>query len=221
MSDTTLQRLRAANPVPDVPALDDRELFAQITTSAPDERLRGPGGRRRRRRFTTAAVVLATMATAGGTAVGISQFLNNSGPVKPPVTRHEYQHAQSQLTLPPGYRWPGANVPSNSVTSVGAGGGHAVAIAQTDWECYWVKAIRSHDLPAQQRAHRALTDILEHHVIVAPSNASENYTPPNPPAGPYEVFADDGGFQYVSRAYTKAAAGHPQQLIQSCRANSG
>jgi hypothetical protein len=36
---------------------------------------------------------------------------------------------------------------------------------------------------------------------------------------PFVVFADDGGYQFIQRTYAKAAAGHPRQLIESCRAN--
>jgi hypothetical protein len=109
--------------------------------------------------------------------------------------------------------------PANTVTGVGAGGGHAVMIAQNDWECYWVKAIRTGDVAAQQRAHTRLNDLMKHNIFVAPPNASENWTVPNPPKYPYVVFADDGGYRFVKRAYAQAAAGHPRNLIKSCEAN--
>ena len=62
--------------------------------------------------------------------------------------------------------------------------------------------------------------LAAHNVVVAPKNASENWTPPNPPKTPYAVFADDGGYQWLQKAYADAAAGHPQNLTDSCRANS-
>jgi hypothetical protein len=155
----------------------------------------------------------------GATPFAITKLSDTSGPVKPPVTRHEYRVAQHQLALPPGYHWPKMHFPANTVTGVGAGGGHAVMIAQNDWECYWVKAIRTGDVAAQQRAHTRLNDLMKHNIFVAPPNASENWTVPNPPKYPYVVFADDGGYRFVKRAYAQAAAGHPRNLIKSCEAN--
>ena len=35
-----------------------------------------------------------------------------------------------------------------------------------------------------------------------------------------QVYADDGGFQYLQATYAAAVAGHPSRLIQSCRANA-
>jgi hypothetical protein len=34
------------------------------------------------------------------------------------------------------------------------------------------------------------------------------------------VFADDGGLQFLRKAYAQAAAGDPQLLIDTCRANA-
>ena len=224
MTDTTISRLRAANPIPDTPVTGNDELFAQITASPGDARLRGDHGRpsrgrRPRRRFVAIAVALGAVVLAVA-PFAITKLTNDSSaPVKAPVTRHEYRSAQHQLTLPPGYHWPNIKFPSNTVTGVGAGGGHAVLVDQTDWECYWVKAIRDGDVAAQQRAHAVLTHLLAHNMFIAPPNASENWTPPNAPKYPYAVFADDGGYQFVLGAYKQAAAGHPQRLIESCKAN--
>ena len=33
------------------------------------------------------------------------------------------------------------------------------------------------------------------------------------------AFADDGGYQYKEKIWAQAAAGNPQNLIQSCKAN--
>jgi hypothetical protein len=215
-----LIRLRNANPVPLVPAVDGGDLFARITTSAPDSRL---ALRARpfivRRPVVAIAVVFAGGAGLASTAVGLSSGWFESAPVKPPVTRHEYRVAQHQLTLPPGYSWPSYHIDPKSVTGLGAGGGHAVGVAQDAWSCYWVDAIRSGDTVAQQRAHAELVALLRDNVIVAPNGAPENWTPPNPPKGPYAVFADDGGYQWLQKAYADAAAGHPQNLIDYCRAN--
>lgn len=136
------------------------------------------------------------------------------------MTRHEHLQAQHLLTLPPGATWPKLNVPADSVTAPGAGGGRAVGIAQTAWECYLARAIRRGDTAAQRRAHAELESILANHTIVAPAGASENWSPRDPPAFPYQAYADDGGYQHVRAMYAAAAAGHPAQLIQSCRANS-
>ena len=92
--------------------------------------------------------------------------------------------------------------------------------SQNAWECYWVQAIHRHDSAAQTRAHAELNTLLDQNVIVAPADASENWTPPNPPSVAYAVFADDGGFQWLREAYAQVAAGHPQRLIDSCRANA-
>ena len=44
-------------------------------------------------------------------------------------------------------------------------------------------------------------------------------TPSPQPTVPTSFWADDGGYQWVRSAYAEAAAGHPQKLIDSCRAN--
>ena len=51
------------------------------------------------------------------------------------------------------------------------------------------------------------------------SSAKHDSTHPNAASFPVAVFADDGGYQFKMRMYADAAAGHPQELIQSCRAN--
>jgi hypothetical protein len=112
------------------------------------------------------------------------------------------------------------HIDPNSVTGRGAGGGHAVLISENAWECYWVKAISRGDAAAQERAHRELDALVANNILVAPAGAPEDYTPPNPPKVPYAVFADDGGFEWIRQNYALAAAGHPQRLTQSCRANA-
>jgi hypothetical protein len=216
MKHDPLIRLRKANPVPVVSAADRAELFERIV-ALPRETSRERRSRPARRALTV-AVVLAVAAIVASTAYAISSWVS-SGPVKPPVTRHEYRAAQHELTLPPGSTWPSFHVDPNSVTSVGAGGGHAVLAAQNAWECYWVDAIRSGDVAAQTRAHAELTALLEHNVVVAPADAPEDWTPLVPPKTPYAIFADDGGYQWMQEMYTLAAAGHPRRLIDSCRAN--
>ena len=215
-----LIRLRNANPVPIVRAVEGGDLFARITASPPDSRLRGAGRPAGRRRPAVAIVlVFAFVVGLAFAAVAVSSGWFESGPVKPPVTRNEYKVAQHQLALPPGYSWPKYHIPPNTVTGVGAGGGHAVGVAQDAWSCYWVDAIRSGDVAAQQRARAELESLLRNNVLVAPNGAPENWTPPNPPKGPYAVFADDGGYQWLQKAYADAAAGHPQNLIDYCNAN--
>jgi hypothetical protein len=216
MNRDPLIRLRRANPVPEVPATDGAALFARIVAMPGDDR------RSRRpthgRRVAAVAIVFALAAAVASAAYAISSWVG-SGPVKPAVTRHEYHVAQHQLTLPPGATWPAMHIDPNSVTGVGAGGGHAVVAAQNAWECYWVDAIRSGDIGAQRRAHVELDALLANNVVVAPNGSSENWTPPHPPKAPYAVFADDGGYQWLQKTYALAAAGHPQRLIDSCKAN--
>jgi hypothetical protein len=214
-----LIRLRNANPLPLVPAVDSGDLFARITASEPDARLARRARPVVRRRPVLAIALVVIVAGLVFTAVGASSDWFESGPVKPPVTRHEYQVAQHQLTLPPGYSWPAYHIDPHSVTSVGAGGGHAVGVAQDVWSCYWVDAIKSGDVAAQRRARDELETLLRDNVVVAPNGAPENWSPPNPPKGPYAVFADDGGYQWLQSTYADAAAGHPQNLIDYCRAN--
>ena len=217
MKHDPLIRLRKANPVPLVPAVDGAELFERIVAlprEAEPERRSRPA-----RRALTVAVVFAVAAIVASAAYAISSWVS-SGPVKPPVTRHEYHVAQHQLTLPPGSTWPSFHIDPNSVTSVGAGGGHAVLVAQLAWSCYWVDAIRSGDTAAQQRAHAELDALLRNNVVVAPNGAPEDWTPPNPRSVPYAVLADDGGYQWLQKTYADAAGGRPQNLIDYCRANS-
>jgi hypothetical protein len=210
-----LDELRRANPVPEPLAVEGAALYAQITTLPADPRLlrRSP----LRRRGVVVAVAIAAAAIIASTAYGVSSWLGTS--VKPPVTLREYHEAQSDLTLPPGYDWPTLHVDPNSVTSLGGGGAQAVMIALSDWECYWVSAIASGDVPAQQHAHAALDTLLRDNATIAPDGASENWSPPAQPHRPMVAFADDGGYQYKQRMYAEAADGKPQLLQQSCIAN--
>jgi len=214
-NDPTLAYLRGLNPLPQAALVDGGELFDRITSHAPDERLRA----RRpvyRRRIALVAVGLAVTALLATTALAISGWFGDV--VKPPVTRQEYRNAQDVLTLPPGATWPELNIDPNSVTSRGGGGADAVMIAMGTWECYWVGAIRSGDEQAQQQAHAALSSLLADHAVIAPAGASENWSPTGH-AFPVVAFADDGGYQWKQKMYADAAAGHPRNLVQSCRAN--
>ena len=215
-NDSTLAYLRRMNPLPQPAPVDGADLYDRITALPPDERLtaRRSG---HRRRIALAAVALATMALLATTAFALSGWFGDV--VKPAVTKQEYKAAQGELTLPPGTTWPSLHVDPNSVTGRGAGGGHAVLVAMTAWECYWVGAIRSGDQGGQQQAETTLNGFLKNNVLIAPAGASENWTPPNPPNVPFVVFADDGGVQYKQAMYADAAAGNPHELIQSCRAN--
>jgi hypothetical protein len=217
-TDSTLLRLRKANPFPTPTAVDGADLFARITARPPDSRIRGRTTPFHRRGLVL-AVSFVVMALLASTAYALSNWVFSSA-VKPKVTKLEYRLAQRELTLPPGYTWPALRVEANSVTSTGAGGGHAVLIAMNAWECYWVKAIRDGDTAAGQRAHKQLSTLLAENVIVAPAGAPEDWTPPNPPTAPYATYADDGGLEWVRETYALAAAGHPRRLAQSCRANA-
>jgi len=215
-SDPITLRLRRANPVPRAVAVEADELFAAITAARPDRRLRREV--RHRQRVLVVALVLLVMALVASTALAISDWLGEA--VKPSVTKQEYPAAQKELALPPGASWPTFRIEPNSVTGRGAGGGHAVLVAQNAWECYWVHAIREGDNAAAARAQSVLTGLLAQNVLEAPVGASENWTPPNPPDRPYVVFAADGGLDWVRQTYALAAAGKPLRLIQSCNANA-
>ncbi|HEU5476375.1 MAG TPA: hypothetical protein VFU64_00915 [Gaiellaceae bacterium] len=217
MTDHSLNRLRAANPFPATTAADADALFDRIVLTPPDSRLA-----RTPRRYRRPVLVLVTAVLACGllasAAYAISGWLGGHI-ITGPTVKAEYVAAQKQLTMPPGYSWPPFRWPPDSVTSRGAGGSMAVNLDQGAWECYWVGAIHSHDLAAQRRARAALDDLLTNHAVIAPAGAPEDYTPPQSARTPTMVFADDGGYQYNQRKYAEAAAGHPQLLEQSCRAN--
>ena len=220
-TDSTILRLRKANPVPQPAAVDEADLFDRITALEPDSRLEQPqtrATRNRRRRGLVLVLAAFAVAVLASTAFAISNWLMGDV-VEPPVTRAEYVQAQKQLTLPPGYTWPKMYIPANSVTGVGAGGGHAVLAAMNAWECYWVDAVRDGDTAAAQQAHAQLDALMAHNIIEAPAGAPENYAPPNPPAVPYAVFAHDGGLDWIREGYAMAAAGNPQRVSDSCRAN--
>lgn len=215
MTDHTMNRLCAANPFAAGTAVDADALFGTIVLAPPDR----PVARTRRRHSRRLVLVLVAVLAVGGIlAVGTASGWF-SHIITGPTVQAEYAAAQKQLTMPPGYDWPPLNWPSNSVTSQGAGGSFAVNIDQDAWECYWVDSIHSGDVAAQQKAHAALDDLMANHIVTAPAGAPENWSPPGSTEKPLLAFADDGGYRYKQRMYSEAAAGRPQQLEQSCRAN--
>jgi hypothetical protein len=217
MTDQTLDRLRTANPFPAGTAVDADALFDRIVLTPPDRRFVHTSRRGRRPTvvLVTAAIVVCGLLASG--AYGISSLLGSV--IGGPTVKAEYAKAQQQLTMPPGYTWPGLHWPPNSVTSLGAGGAFAVAQDQDAWECYWVDAIHAGDVAAEHRAQAVLDDLMTKHSVVAPVGASENWSPPYSEDTPTQVFARDGGYQYKQRIYREAATGRPQLLEQSCRAN--
>ena len=214
----TLIRLRQANPVPPTLFVDGTDLFAQITSQPPnaDLRERSP----RRRRLVLGLAVVAAAGVLASAAYAVSNWVVADDIVTPNVTQQEYLDAQRVLSVPPGFHWPTIHYEPNSVTGRGAGGGNAVLIAQTAWECYWVQAIRRGDRPAQRRSHAELQNLLDHNIRVAPIGASENWMPASPPKVPTAVFAHDGGLDWIKQGYAMAAAGNPERIAQGCRANS-
>jgi hypothetical protein len=209
-TDSTLTRIAAANPYSTPAAEPDETLFQRIV-ALPRERRRGP------RRRVVVAVVFAAAAVLASSAVAVDKWL--TGAVKPDVTLQEYRTAQAVLPLPPGAAWPTLHLDPNSLTSRGGGGGFAIDIAMTKWECYWAAAIRNGDAAAQHRSQQALRGLLAR-IVIVPDGASEDWTPANPPAFPYAKFADDGGYQFKQRIYARAATGDATGVAQSCRANS-
>jgi hypothetical protein len=214
-TDPTFDRLRAANRFSPASLVDAEALFDRITSASPDPRLRTP--RRYRKPMLVLAVALAIVAVLASTALALSGWIGDI--IGPSQVNSEFAKAESNLSLPPGYAWPKFNFPKNSVTSRGAGGSFAVNIAQSAWECYWAQSIRDGDLAGQQRARAVLADLMANHVVVAPKDASENWSPPQT-GTPMATYADDGGYQYKQKMYADAAAGHAQLLAQSCRANA-
>jgi hypothetical protein len=215
--DSALLRLRAANPVPHPVAgsSNGEHLFERITALEQRTPLRR---RTYRRPLLVFVVAIAAVAVLASAAFAISQWLGGDV-VKPNVTLAEYRAAQKELQLPPGAAWPGLRVDPNSVTTRGGGGGYAVVQAEVAWDCYWVDAIRRHDLAGQIRARARVESLLRDNVLVAPVGASENWSPANPPQHPYAVFAHDGGYEWLRETYALAAAGHPARLAQRCAAN--
>jgi hypothetical protein len=213
-TDRTIDRLRRANPA-SATSGHDEALLAEIVAAPGDPRLGRPQRRSRRRLVFVVALAAAVILVPTGVALDRWVF----GPVPPKVTKQEYTAAQHDLTLPPGVTWPQLHVDPDSVTSAGAGGGHAVLIAQNAWECYWVAAAHRGDAAAGDKAHAELEDLMHHHVAIAPEGAPEDWTPPPSVARPVAVFADDGGYEYVEKSYANAAAGDASGIEQSCKAN--
>jgi hypothetical protein len=173
--------------------------------------------RRHRRPVLVFVVALALVAVIASTALALSGWIGDI--IGPSEVHSEFAKAEAELALPPGYTWPKLNFPTDSVTSRGAGGSFAVTMAQSAWECYWVQSIQRSDNAGEQSARAALSDLMANHIVIAPTGASENWSPPQT-GKPLATFADDGGYQYKQRMYAQAAAGHPQLLAQSCRANA-
>ncbi len=222
-----IERLRNAAPAARSQTIDRDALFAAIV-ARPQDAAAGAGRpprRASRRRLAIALVIaaLAGLTTATAFATGILSWHD----VKPAelVTSPKqwqalYTAATRKLTLPPGQTWPHRTLPPNTITGMSEPGGVAVATSRVRWECYWGAAIRSNDVSAQRQAQAVLADLNRNHTLVAPAGSSENVAPPSNLHGPFEIFANDGGFQYVTKIYADAAAGQPAKLFQSCRANS-
>jgi hypothetical protein len=221
-----MERLRNAAPAVPSSAIDRDLLFSSIVARPGDPALassRPRLTRATRRRLTIVLVALAIAALTAATALatGFLGWHDETALIeKPQQWESLYQAATRQLALPPGQTWPHRTLPPNTVTGMSQPGGTAVAISRVRWECYWGKAIRSGDTAAQARAQAALADINANHTLVAPKGSSENVAPPDNIKGPFEIFASDGGFQFVTKMYADAAAGRPAMLFQSCRANS-
>jgi hypothetical protein len=213
-------RVRRANPVPIPRDNDDRKLFERITSTPGDPRLARRHRRGRGRRSIVVAIAVGLTTVAASTAFAVSQW-DHAPAVEPPVTKQEYLEAQHSLTLPPGAAWPEFKIQPNTVTGRGGGASRAVMVSQHAWECYWVEAIRSDDVPAQRRAHAQLEKLVANNIVVAPNGAPEDWAPSPEPNLPYAIWAHDGGLQYIEAGYAAAAAGKPHRLIQSCRANGG
>jgi hypothetical protein len=219
---STIVRLRRANPVPETPAGDSTDLFDRITTLPQDPPTGQRPVRRPSRRRRALVLVLAGIAVLlVSTAFGISKWFDD-GLVEPPVTIQEYFDAQKQLELPPGVAWPPPDVAphDNSVTRIGAGGSRAVLIAMNEWECFWADAIRRGDANAGRRAHDELNRLLAVNVFRAPAEAPEEWVPSPLPNVPFAVFSHNGGLGSIRQSYVRAAAGDPTEIAQSCRANA-
>ena len=219
-----MERLRNAAPAAPSPVLDRNAVFAGIVARPGDPAVasRPRLARSTRRRLTIVLVALAIAALTAATALatGFLGWHDDTAIIeKPQQWEALYRAATRELTLPPGESWPHRTLPPNTVTGMSQPAGEAVAISRVRWECYWGKAIRSGDTAAQASAQAALADINAHHTLVAPNGSSENVAPPSNIKGPFEIFAHDGGFQFVTKMYADAAAGKPAMLFQSCRAN--
>jgi hypothetical protein len=216
----SMQRLAAARPAV-TSQIDERDLFARIT-SLP--RSAQATTRTRSRGAFLIAAVVAVIVLSTGTAVaknlGLLGWHDATRLITSPREwEARYLQATRRLTLPPGMKWPKRTLAPNTVTPPSQPGGEAVGISQTAWECYWAAAIKRGDTTAGATAYAALRDILDHHTLVAPSGSSEDVQPPAGTRSPFQIFASDGGIQYVRRTYAAAAQGRPALLEQSCRAN--
>jgi hypothetical protein len=222
MSRSMERLLRARPDITD--AIDHDALFAQIVATAQDHE-QPQMSRSGRRRLAIGCIAVAVLCLTAGTAFAVTGFNlfgwhTDTTIVKSPREwQRLYHDATRELTLPPGEQWPDRTLPPDTVTSRTQPGGTAVGISQGAWECYWVDAIRHGNGTAARQAHSALDDLLAHHVVVAPPGSPENVAPPAGTKPPFEIYASDGGIQYVRKMYRDAANGHPATLIQSCRAN--
>ena len=222
MSRSMERLLRARPDITD--AIDRDALFAQIVATAQD--IEQPQmSRSGRRRLAIGCIAVAVLCLTAGTAFAVTGFnlfgwhTDTTIVKNPREWQRLYHDATRQLTLPPGQHWPNRTLPPDTVTSRTGPAGTAVAISQTAWECYWVDAIRRGDGTAGRQAHAALDDLLAHHILVAPPGSPENVAPPAGTKPPFEIYASDGGIQFVRKMYRDAANGHAANLIQSCRAN--
>jgi len=142
------------------------------------------------------------------------------------ATQRDYDGAVRALRLPPGVDWPASppSVGSGTIVPTGRGGAgeaYAVFFAMHSWECEAVRAHDRGDPAARRRATVALTDLVDHHIVVVPPGTPEDGAAPSTLPGPVVQMAPSTPPPTdMFRGWIRAAErGDVTALRQSCEAN--
>jgi hypothetical protein len=197
-----MTRLATADPARDRRLANHRrEAILEAVKAAPPQRRRSPLTTRR-------LVVMAILVALGAAGVGVAALSRNGQ--TPRQVSQSYAQVIRHIPLPPGYRWPGADVPTEgNVVFAGRNAALMQATGQATcaWWDYWRAAYSQHDDAAMAAA------LAGHARVIA-------LTPRHRPGDSEDAGgADESVFAYERVLVRDARARTPGRIDQYLKAN--
>jgi hypothetical protein len=198
-----ITRLTAADPALDARLPDHtREAIFEGIKAAPPQRRRSPLTTRR-------LLVIAILAALAAAGVGVAAL--SRGGQTPRQVSLSYAEVTRHIPVPPGYKWPGADVPTAEAGVVFAGQNAAVMQATGQATCawwdYWRAAYSRDDkgtMAAALAGQAGVMAITPHH---------------RPGDSEHAGGADESVFAYERVLLRDARAGRPGRIDQYLKAN--